>query len=188
MHLTLRSSKLKSDIQQMNQPLQGSVYPSVGSLYNAWATQGGRTTTTTLLASGDGMTGVRASPQLLFPRKSLNGNSQIIERPEDYADHYQDAVSDTRFFPEIMNTETRKRNKQSSDNNGTIAQPPTPTPSENNTIFQLEDSKSSFPSTLYFILVNANKYGIEQIISWLPHGRAFQISDRGLFEKEVMPR
>lgn len=47
---------------------------------------------------------------------------------------------------------------------------------------------ASFPIVLYRILSNASREGIDHVISWSSHGRAFQVHKREAFEAEVMPK
>lgn len=47
---------------------------------------------------------------------------------------------------------------------------------------------SSFPLVLYRMLSNASREGIDHIISWCSHGRAFQVHKREAFEAEVMTK
>jgi len=51
--------------------------------------------------------------------------------------------------------------------------------------FQDPVSKKSFPKKLHEILSNPE---FEHIISWMPHGRAWNIHNRDLFQTEVAPR
>ena len=50
-----------------------------------------------------------------------------------------------------------------------------------------ELQRSHFPFKLHRILNDAGAKGFQDIISWTPDGRAFQIFDKKRFEKEVMP-
>lgn len=45
-----------------------------------------------------------------------------------------------------------------------------------------------FPNRLYEMLENAEAYKFDHIISFIPSGKSFQIHDRKLFEREVMPQ
>lgn len=46
--------------------------------------------------------------------------------------------------------------------------------------------KGIFPITLFKLLENSEASGCSSVISWLPHGRAFQIHNEMLFEKHVL--
>ena len=48
--------------------------------------------------------------------------------------------------------------------------------------------RSAFPNILYDILNNAESMEYSDIVSFLPHGRAFIICDRANFEELVIPR
>ena len=45
-----------------------------------------------------------------------------------------------------------------------------------------------FPELLYTIIYDALKNNEEEIVSFLPHGRAFAVHNISLFEEEIMPR
>lgn len=45
-----------------------------------------------------------------------------------------------------------------------------------------------FPQRLHFMIECAEKYDYADIVSWLPHGRAFKIHNRRRFTVEVIPR
>lgn len=55
-----------------------------------------------------------------------------------------------------------------------------------NTTQEEEDSKI-FPQKLMDILSDPDVL-VQESISWLPHGKAFKIRNRGQFEKHVMPK
>ena len=45
-----------------------------------------------------------------------------------------------------------------------------------------------FPSRLYQLLEDAEKDGLESIISWMPDGKSFKVHDKEKFERDLMPR
>ena len=45
-----------------------------------------------------------------------------------------------------------------------------------------------FPELLYTIIYDAMKNNEENIVSFLPHGRAFAVHNIPMFEEEIMPR
>lgn len=48
-------------------------------------------------------------------------------------------------------------------------------------------AKSKFPFLLHQLLSDMQANGIEDIISWQPHGRAFSMHDRDTFETQIIP-
>ena len=50
----------------------------------------------------------------------------------------------------------------------------------------LPTQKRQFHVKLYLALEQSQVDGFEDIISWMPHGRAFKIIDRTRFEKEIL--
>jgi len=46
---------------------------------------------------------------------------------------------------------------------------------------------STFPMILHTMLENVSRHGLEHIVSWQPHGRAFCVHDPAAFVKVVMP-
>ena len=48
--------------------------------------------------------------------------------------------------------------------------------------------KDQFPAKLYEMLEAVEDLGLSHIISWLPHGRAFQVIDQEQFMKLVVPK
>ena len=49
-------------------------------------------------------------------------------------------------------------------------------------------SRATFPWLLYCLLEDSLNNGMQRIISWSDHGRAFEVHDRDSFEAHVMPR
>ena len=49
-------------------------------------------------------------------------------------------------------------------------------------------TQQSFPNKLHIILERSEVDGYSNIISWLPHGRAFEIYDQALFLETIMPK
>lgn len=47
--------------------------------------------------------------------------------------------------------------------------------------------ENNFPARLHYMLQELEKDGLEHIISWRPHGRAFIVSDQEAFAKEILP-
>lgn len=45
-----------------------------------------------------------------------------------------------------------------------------------------------FPEILYQMLLECDRDRLSHIISFLPHGRAFRVHNKVLFEREVLPR
>lgn len=45
-----------------------------------------------------------------------------------------------------------------------------------------------FPDVLYRMLEDTDREGLTDVISWLPHGRAFRVHKREKFETDVLPR
>lgn len=48
-------------------------------------------------------------------------------------------------------------------------------------------AKATFPFKVHGLLDYATKTGKEDIIHWLPHGRAFLVRDKDRFESELLP-
>jgi HSF-type DNA-binding len=48
--------------------------------------------------------------------------------------------------------------------------------------------KGTFPLTLHNLLHSVNESGEDEIVHWLPHGRAFLIVNKKRFIKEVLPK
>lgn len=48
-------------------------------------------------------------------------------------------------------------------------------------------SDSSFPSKLHYMMSELEKEGINDVISWQPHGRSFVILNRKKLEETVLP-
>ena len=48
-------------------------------------------------------------------------------------------------------------------------------------------ARGKFPHILYHILINSESMNYSDIVSFLPHGRAFIICDRAKFEEMVIP-
>ena len=46
----------------------------------------------------------------------------------------------------------------------------------------------SFPLKLYRILSTMEAEGLDDVMSWLPHGRAFAVHDKKRFQREVSVR
>ena len=44
-----------------------------------------------------------------------------------------------------------------------------------------------FPSKLYGMLESVDSLGFAHIVSWLPHGKSFQVNDPDLFMELVVP-
>lgn len=53
---------------------------------------------------------------------------------------------------------------------------------------ELGEHKENFPLKLFRMLVETRRDGLSDIVSFLPHGRAFMIYDQKRFVSEVMPR
>jgi HSF-type DNA-binding len=49
-------------------------------------------------------------------------------------------------------------------------------------------AKGTFPLTLYGLLQSVNESGEDEIVHWLPHGRAFLVVNKKRFVKEVLPK
>lgn len=49
-------------------------------------------------------------------------------------------------------------------------------------------ANQNFTARLYELLFLASAHGIDHIVSWQPHGRAFLVKDKEAFEKNVLPR
>lgn len=49
-------------------------------------------------------------------------------------------------------------------------------------------ASSTFPGTLYFILLHSEENGTSHIISWQPHGRSFIIHDQKKMVNQVLPK
>lgn len=47
--------------------------------------------------------------------------------------------------------------------------------------------KQHFPIKLHAILERVDEEGLSDIITWLPHGRAFRVNKQEIFMKNVMP-
>ena len=47
--------------------------------------------------------------------------------------------------------------------------------------------RCQFPHKLYEMLMKADSMGYSHVVSFLPHGRAFIVRDKGLFEERVLP-
>lgn len=45
-----------------------------------------------------------------------------------------------------------------------------------------------FPDTLYRMLEDAEREGLDDVIAFLPHGRAFRVSNKELFVDKILPR
>lgn len=58
---------------------------------------------------------------------------------------------------------------------GTVAYPPSP------------QQQLHFPSKLFLLLDEAERTGYSDVVSWLPHGRAFRVDDRDAFVERLMP-
>lgn len=48
-------------------------------------------------------------------------------------------------------------------------------------------SKDSFPLKLHYLLQEAERMGMGNVIAWLPHGRAFRVDNRKRFVVELLP-
>lgn len=47
---------------------------------------------------------------------------------------------------------------------------------------------SSFPEVLYELLETADRENLDDIVSWLPHRRAFRVNNKDRFMQEILPR
>ena len=45
----------------------------------------------------------------------------------------------------------------------------------------------TFPCMLFRMLLEAETNGLQHVVSWQPHGRAFKVHDRSLFVKQLLP-
>lgn len=45
----------------------------------------------------------------------------------------------------------------------------------------------AFPIKLHHCLAETKKEGLEHIVSWMPHGRAFKVHDKDAFVKSILP-
>jgi HSF-type DNA-binding len=49
-------------------------------------------------------------------------------------------------------------------------------------------TESNFPAKLHYMLEEIRRDGLENIISWMPHGRCFMVHKQKEFEKEILPK
>jgi HSF-type DNA-binding len=47
---------------------------------------------------------------------------------------------------------------------------------------------SSFPSKLHRMLSDVQESGLENVVSWAPHGRSFKVQDKKTFLADIMPK
>lgn len=127
-----------------------------------------------------------AQPQTLMAA-SMGAPSSRDQETNDYVDHYRSTINDLMFFrDQIIRF---KEESASKDDEGTGNE------SERQAVDCVaasqefgEEAHHNFPTLLYNMLNSAEEDGIDRIVSWLPHGRAFRIYDRSRFETEVMPK
>ena len=113
-----------------------------------------------LVATGQLLTSTTASLQCL-ERPSQNSDGSLSAKPRVYTDHSRDPILDTTFLlvAAVSHQDADGKSKA-------------PTP---------------FPQLVHRMVTEAKGRGFESIVSWRPHGRAFQIYNREKFEKHVMP-
>ena len=104
------------------------------------------------------------------PSKSTNTCGFAAGYGKVYQDHARDPIHDSRVFekgntPNVaMMADEDEESKKSSRN------------------------PIAFPMLVLRMLDDAEDQGFDHIVSWRPHGRAFQIYDREAFAEQVMPR
>ena len=59
---------------------------------------------------------------------------------------------------------------------------------EKNDMDALPVSSRNFPYKLFQLLEDASEKGNEDIVSWLPHGKAFKVYNQDLFEAQIMKK
>lgn len=62
------------------------------------------------------------------------------------------------------------------------------TDAASNLINPYATNNAAFPIKLHLCLTEIKKAGLEHIVSWMPHGRAFKVHDKDAFVKSVLPR
>ena len=116
---------------------------------------------------------------------------------ESYTDHYDDPIADTELFAMERCARLAFSQMQQAVNSPTVTSScfqascdSTSSASSQLSIGTSMDSSKplSFPLLLYKMLSDAPKQGFEHVVSWSPHGRAFQVHDTEAFEQVVMPR
>jgi hypothetical protein len=50
------------------------------------------------------------------------------------------------------------------------------------------DYEGLFPARLHYVLEQLEKDGLDDVISWQPHGKAFLVKDAKRLETEVLPK
>eukprot|EP00522_Entomoneis_paludosa_P015336 CAMPEP_0172441308 /NCGR_PEP_ID=MMETSP1065-20121228/1846_1 /TAXON_ID=265537 /ORGANISM="Amphiprora paludosa, Strain CCMP125" /LENGTH=248 /DNA_ID=CAMNT_0013190577 /DNA_START=6 /DNA_END=752 /DNA_ORIENTATION=- len=50
-----------------------------------------------------------------------------------------------------------------------------------------KNDASNFPARLHYMLQEIEKDGLDHIVCWRPHGRAFMVVDQEAFAKEILP-
>ena len=90
-----------------------------------------------------------------------------------YVDHWLDPILD----PSALLDRTRSQTDEQRA-----------TPSKESCKAGTRFSPSPFPQLLCNMLNDSEDKGFAHIVSWRPHGRAFQVYQRENFERKVMPR
>lgn len=116
------------------------------------------------------------------------------EEPTAYVDHYKSTINDLMFFRDQIRIH-KQQQEQGEEEAVAIGERTTESSDRQAAIdcvaasqeFGVE-AQRTFPTLLYDMLNSAEEDGIDRIVSWLPHGRAFRIYDRSRFETEVMPK
>lgn len=107
-----------------------------------------------------------------------------IVSAQPYVDRYSDPIRDMGFFQENLGVKYCEQNGKQAMAIGSHGKIDLRTEKAGKT----PGSERCFPLLLYKMLEESSRTGNEHIVSWLPHGRAFQILSRELFEAEIMPR
>ena len=100
----------------------------------------------------------------LTTSNAASNDASFNGQPKMFVEHnYQDHSSDPIFQPKEVFSGGKRRGPR-----GGVLVP--------------------FPEKLYLMLQGVAKEGLEDIVSWQPHGRCFAVHDPQRFIEEVMPR
>ena len=127
----------------------------------------------------------RGEPESWGLLPGLHGTSENRRQVFNYTDHLQDPIIPSNQSNRLKREDGYNAPKE--EGSLDFASNSAKVPAQNRFPTSAID-KMTFPEILYNLLDDVIIEGLQSIISWSHHGRAFHVHDRPRFETQIMPR